>query len=64
VRLPIKMRFKVTEAPPNLRGNTAQGGDKLVTLETGATITTPMFVNEGDTIEVNTETNEYVGRVS
>jgi len=64
VRLPIKMQFKVTEAPPNIRGNTAQGGDKLVTLETGATVTTPMFVNEGDTIEVNTETHEYVGRIS
>ncbi len=64
VRLPIKVQYKVVEAPPNIKGNTAQGGDKLVTLETGATVTTPMFVNEGDTIEVNTETHEYVGRVS
>ena len=62
IRLPIKMILKVTEAPPNVRGNTAQGGDKLVTLETGAKITTPMFVEEGDMIEVNTETHEYVGR--
>lgn len=62
IRLPIKMTLRVTEAPPNVRGNTAQGGDKLVTLETGAKITTPMFVEAGDMIEVNTETQEYVGR--
>lgn len=62
VRLPIKVTYKVVEAPPNVRGNTAQGGNKLVKLETGASITTPMFVEEGDTIEVNTETGEYVGR--
>lgn len=62
VRLPIKVQYKVVEAPPNIKGNTAQGGDKLVKIETGAGITTPMFVNEGDTIEVNTETGEYVGR--
>lgn len=62
VRLPIKVTYRVKEAPPNVRGNTAQGGNKLVTLETGATVTTPMFVEEGDTIEINTETGEYVGR--
>lgn len=63
VRLPIKMQFKVTDAPPTIKGNTAQGGNKLVTLETGATVNTPMFVEMGDTIEINTETGEYVGRV-
>lgn len=63
IRLPIKMQFKVAEAPPNVRGNTSQGGNKLVTLETGAQITTPMFVEIGDTIEINTETGEYVSRV-
>lgn len=62
VRLPIKVTYKVKEAPPSVRGNTAQGGNKLVKLETGASITTPMFVEEGDLIEVNTETGEYVGR--
>lgn len=62
VRLPIKVVYKVVEAPPNVRGNTAQGGNKLVTLETGASITTPMFVEEGSLIEINTETGEYVGR--
>ncbi|HXK39833.1 MAG TPA: elongation factor P [Candidatus Paceibacterota bacterium] len=64
VRLPIKMTFRVVEAPPTIKGNTAQGGNKLVKLETGASITTPMFVEEGDSIVVNTETGEYVQRVS
>ena len=62
VKLPIKVDLKVTEAPPSVRGNTAQGGSKLVTLETGATINTPMFVNEGDIIRINTESGEYVER--
>lgn len=63
IRLPIKMQFVVTEAPPSIKGSTAQGGNKVVTLETGATVNTPMFVEIGDTIELNTETGEYVGRV-
>lgn len=63
ISIPIKMELKVTDAPPNTRGNTAQGGDKVVTLETGATVTVPMFINTGDVIRVNTETGEYVERV-
>ncbi|HEY4488673.1 MAG TPA: elongation factor P [Candidatus Paceibacterota bacterium] len=63
VKLPIKVELKVTEAPPDVRGNTAQGGSKVVELETGATLNVPMFVKEGDVIRVNTETGEYVDRV-
>ena len=63
ITMPIKMELKVTDAPPNTRGNTAQGGDKVVTLETGATATVPMFINTGDSIRINTETGEYVERV-
>jgi elongation factor P len=63
VKVPIKVDLKVKEAPPNTRGNTAQGGSKVVTLETGTNIDVPMFVNEGDTIRINTETGEYVERV-
>jgi len=63
ITLPIKMELKVTDAPPNTRGNTAQGGNKVVTLETGATVTVPMFINTGDIIRVNTENGEYVERV-
>ena len=63
VRVPIKMELEVTDAPPNVKGNTAQGGNKVVTLETGATVTTPMFIETGDVIRVNTETGEYAERV-
>ena len=62
VRLPIKVDLKVKEAPPNTRGNTAQGGSKVVTLETGVNINVPMFVKEGDVLRINTETGEYVER--
>ena len=44
VTLPIKMNFVVKEAPPAIKGNTASGGGKLVTIETGAQITTPLFI--------------------
>ena len=63
VSLPVKMEFKVKSAPPSLKGNTAQGGNKIVTLENGTDITTPMFIESGDTVRVNTETGEYVERV-
>lgn len=64
VKLPIKVELKVTEAPPSIKGNTAQGGTKVVVLETGATINAPLFVNEGDIVRINTETQEYVERVT
>jgi elongation factor P len=63
ISLPIKMEFEVAEAPPGIKGNTAQGGSKVVTLETGASVSTPLFINEGDIIRINTETKEYVERV-
>lgn len=62
VKLPIKVDLRVTEAPPDVRGNTAQGGSKIVTLETGATMNVPMFIKEGDVLRINTETGEYVER--
>ena len=62
VKLPIKVELTVTEATPAVKGNTVQGGTKQVTLESGATIQTPLFVNEGDVIRINTETGEYVER--
>ena len=64
VKLPIKVELKVTEAADAVKGNTVQGGTKAVVLETGATIQVPMFVNQGDTIKINTETGEYTERVS
>jgi len=62
IQLPIKMDFKVIEAPPSIKGNTSQGGTKLVTLETGAKISVPIFINEGDVVRVNTQTGEYSER--
>jgi elongation factor P len=61
--LPIKINLKVVEAPPGLKGDRAQAGNKPVVLETGATTNAPLFVEEGDIIEVNTETGEYVRRI-
>lgn len=63
VKPPIKLDLKVVEAPPGFKGDTAQGGTKQVKVETGALITTPLFVNEGDTIRINTETKQYTERV-
>lgn len=64
VELPIKVDCTVRDAPPGLKGNTAQGGSKAVTLETGATILTPLFIETGDVVRVNTRTGEYVERVA
>ena len=63
VSLPVKMEFKVKEAPPAVRGDTSKSGNKIITLENGTTINAPMFINEGDVIRINTETGEYVERV-
>ena len=63
IELPIKMDFKVIEAPPGVRGDTVQRATKTVTIETGAQIKTPLFINQGDIIRVNTRTGEYVERV-
>ncbi|OGE82922.1 MAG: hypothetical protein A3B23_00575 [Candidatus Colwellbacteria bacterium RIFCSPLOWO2_01_FULL_48_10] len=64
ITLPIKCEYKIIEAPPAVKGNTAQGGNKAVTIEGGAKVLTPLFINEGDIIRVNTETGLYVDRVS
>ncbi|MCY4577010.1 MAG: elongation factor P [Candidatus Kaiserbacteria bacterium] len=61
---PIKVDLTVTEAPPSIRGNTTQGGTKKVTVETGASITTPLFIEAGDRIRVKTATGEYTERVA
>lgn len=63
ITLPVKMNFLVKEAPPSMKGNTAAGGGKLVTIETGAKITTPLFIEAGETIVINTDTEEYVERL-
>ena len=62
-KLPITVDLKVIDAPPGIKGDTATGGQKVITLETGATINAPLFVNEGDVIKINTGTGEYRERV-
>ncbi|MBI2640158.1 MAG: elongation factor P [Candidatus Sungbacteria bacterium] len=63
INVPIKIDFRITESPPGLKGDTAQGGTKIATIETGAKISVPLFINEGDVIRVNTQTGEYAERV-
>lgn len=62
IELPVKVKLKVVEAPPNIKGNTVSTGGKMVTLETGLKVSTPLFVKVGDEIIVNTERGEYVSR--
>lgn len=62
-KYPIIVELKVTDAPPSIKGDTASGGNKVVTLETGATINAPLFVNAGEVIRINSETGEYKERV-
>ncbi len=64
VQPPIKMTLKVSETIPGVKGDTAQGGNKPATLETGARVNVPLFVDEGDRIIINTETGEYVSRIN
>jgi elongation factor P len=64
VELPPKVVLKVISAPPGVKGNTATGGYKSVILETGAVINAPLFLEEGALVRVNTETGEYVERVT
>lgn len=64
IQLPIKMEFKVVSAPPGIKGNSAGNVNKQVEIETGATISVPMFVEEGDIIRINTDSGEYVERAN
>jgi elongation factor P len=64
VELPIFVELEVTKTDPGIRGDTASGGSKPATLETGTTIQVPLFVNEGDKVKIDTRTGEYIERVS
>ncbi len=63
LKIPVKMDLKVTEAPPSIKGDTATGGNKQVTLASGAVVNAPLFINAGDVLRINTDTGEYVERV-
>lgn len=61
--LPITVNLKIEQTDPGVRGDTATGGSKPATLETGAVVNVPLFLNEGDFIKVDTRTGEYLERV-
>lgn len=63
VEIPIKLDFKVKEAPPGIKGDSATGGNKEIVLENGLKINAPLFINEGDVVRVNTQSGEYIERV-
>lgn len=63
ISMPIKIDFEVIDCPPSIKGNTATGGNKIVTLSSGTIVSAPLFINKGDIIKVNTDTGEYVERV-
>jgi elongation factor P len=63
VELPDKIVVKVTYSEPGVKGDTATRTLKQATVETGATVNVPLFVNEGELIRINTKTGEYVERV-
>lgn len=62
--VPQHVELAVAETDPGLRGDTAQGGSKPATLESGAVINVPLFINEGDVVRVDTTTATYITRVS
>jgi elongation factor P len=64
VEAPITVVLEVTETEPGFRGDTATGGNKPATLETGLTITVPLFINVGDKLKIDTRTGDYIERVS
>ncbi len=62
VNLPAAVILKVVETEPGVKGDTISGATKPATLETGLTINVPLFINEGDSIKVDTRTSEYISR--
>ena len=60
---PLFVELQVTDTEPGFKGDTAQGASKPATVETGATVSVPLFVNQGDKIKIDTRTGEYLSRV-
>lgn len=63
IALPIKIDYLVKSAPPSIKGDTATGGNKFVILENNLEIAVPMFIKEGDTVRINTQSGQYTERV-
>jgi elongation factor P len=63
IELPITVDLQITDTPPGVKGDTASGGTKPATLETGLVVNVPFFVNPGDVVKVDTRTGQYLSRV-
>ena len=63
VEPPLFVELEITETEPGFKGDTAQGANKPATVETGATVYVPLFVEIGDKIKIDTRTGEYLSRV-
>lgn len=63
IESPLFVELAITETEPGFKGDTAQGATKPATVETGAQVNVPLFVNEGDVIKIDTRTGEYLSRV-
>ena len=62
INVPPKVDLKVVDAPPGVKGNTAQGATKIVVCETGLKLTVPLFIEQDEIVRVSTKTGEYVER--
>lgn len=62
IDLPASVELKVIETDPGVRGDTATGGSKPATLETGYVVKVPLFINEGEVLQIDTRTGQYIGR--
>jgi elongation factor P len=63
VEAPLTVELKVTETDPGLRGDTAQGGSKPATMETGLVVQVPLFIEEEEILKIDSRTGKYLGRV-
>jgi elongation factor P len=64
IELPVSVTLEVSETDPGLKGDTASGGSKPATMETGVVVSVPLFINIGDRLRVDTRTGDYIERVS
>jgi len=64
IQLPTKIKLKVTEAPPGVKGDTAGSATKTIILETGHRVNAPLFIKEGEEVIINTDTDSYVERAN
>lgn len=64
IELPVAVNLTVAQTDPGLKGDTASGGTKPATMETGVVVSVPLFINEGDVLKIDTRGGDYIERVS